>query len=421
MKSFVSKAQMFYERERDERSKKSKDNFDAEEFGTPNITVVGVGGSGNNTVNRLKNIGVDGVTTIAVNTDKQHLQMVSADKKVLIGRSLTKGLGAGGYPEMGRKAAELARGTLEDLLKSSDMVFICGGMGGGTGTGAAPVIAEIAKKQGAIVVGMVQTPFRVEKARTWKAEEGLEELRKRADTVVVLDNNKLVEYVPNLTIEQAFSVMDQLVSETIKGVTNTITQPSLMNIDFADVKAVMGEGGVAVMLVGESKSQTKADDVVKDCLNHPLLEVDYRGATGALIHISGGADLTIKEAEEIVQNLTFEIDNRANVIWGARINQDHQNEGIVRVMALMTGVSSPNILSREEEYEKEVVDKPIEEITHSHSSHHPYYRQTSPQQVKASSGNTSKIVYGNPGNSSKKYKMKPIKKTVLGLGIIDSL
>jgi len=345
MKSFVSKAQMFYEKEKSERTT-TRDNFDIEEFGTPKIVVVGCGGSGNNTISRLKNIGVDGVTTIAVNTDKQHLLITRADKKVLIGRSLTKGLGAGGYPEVGRKAAELARGTLEDLLKDADMVFVCGGMGGGTGTGSAPVIAEVAKKQGAIVIGMVQTPFRVEKARVVKAEEGLEALREEADTVVVLDNNKLIEYVPNLPIEQAFSVMDQLVSETIKGVSDTITQPSLMNIDFADVKAVMGEGGVAVMLVGESKSQSKAKDVVRDCLNHPLLEVDYRGATGALIHISGGPDLSIKEAEEIVNNLTFEIDQRANVIWGARINKN--SEGVVRVMAIMTGVRSPNVLSNEE-------------------------------------------------------------------------
>jgi cell division protein FtsZ len=284
--------------------------------------------------------------TIAVNTDKQHLLIVRADKKVLIGRSLTKGLGAGGYVDIGRKAAELARGTFEELLKDADMVFICAGMGGGTGTGASPIIAEVAKKQGAIVIGMVQTPFRVERARIWKAEEGLEELRKQADTVVVLDNNKLLEYVPNLPIEQAFSVMDQLVAETIRGISTTITQPSLMNVDFADVKAVMEYGGVAAMLVGESKSQSKSKDAVRDCLNHPLLEVDYRGATGALIHIAGGPDLTIKEAEEIVENLTFEIDPKANVIWGARIEKEF--EGIVKVMAIMTGVKSPNILSQDE-------------------------------------------------------------------------
>ncbi|AEA47489.1 cell division protein FtsZ [Archaeoglobus veneficus] len=355
MKSFVSKAQAFYEKERANR----RENFDIEEFGMPKIVVVGCGGSGNNTVNRLKNIGVDGVTTIAINTDKQHLMMIKADKKVLIGRSLTKGLGAGGYPEIGRKAAELARGTFEELLSGADLVFVCAGMGGGTGTGSAPVVAEIAKKQGAIVIGMVQTPFRVERARILKAEEGLEELRKHADTVVVLDNNKLLEYVPNLPIEQAFSVMDQLVAETIKGISDTITKPSLMNIDFADVRAVMGHGGVAVMLVGEAKSQNKAKEVVRDCLNHPLLDVDYRGATGALIHISGGPDLTIKEAEEIVENLTFEIDAGANVIWGARI--ERELEGIVKVMAIMTGVQSPNILACEEELET-VEEKPVEKV-----------------------------------------------------------
>lgn len=333
MKSFIRDAQEYYRRELENR----RDNFSVEEFGTPNIVVVGCGGSGNNTINRLKNIGIEGVTTIAINTDRQHLEIIKADKKVLIGRSLTKGLGAGGYPEIGRKAAELARGVLEDLLRDANMVFICAGLGGGTGTGSAPVVAEIAKKQGAIVIGMVQMPFSVERARIGKAKEGLDELKKHCDTVIVLDNNKLLEYVPNLPIEQAFSVMDQIIAETIKGIVDTITKPSLMNIDFADVRAIMGHGGVAVMLVGEAKSQNKAQEVVRDCLSHPLLEVDYRGATGALIHITGGADLSIKEAEEIVRNLTFEISDNAMVIWGARVDKDF--EGIVRVTAIMTGVN----------------------------------------------------------------------------------
>ncbi|AKG90996.1 cell division protein FtsZ [Geoglobus ahangari] len=344
MKSFIREAQEYYRKELQSRM----DNFSFEEFGTPNIIVVGCGGSGNNTVNRLKNLGVDGVTTIAINTDRQHLEMIKADKKVLIGRSITKGLGAGGYPEIGRKAAELARGTLEELLAGANLVFVCAGLGGGTGTGSAPVVAEIAKKQGAIVIGMVQTPFKVERARIGKAMEGLEELKKHADTVIVLDNNKLLEYVPNLPIEQAFSVMDQIVAETIKGIVDTITKPSLMNIDFADVRAIMEHGGVAVMLVGEAKSQNKASEVVRDCLSHPLLEVDYRGATGALIHITGGPDLTIKEAEEIVNNLTFEISDNAMVIWGARISKEF--EGIVRVTAIMTGVSPERIFNVEEEY-----------------------------------------------------------------------
>ena len=343
MKLFIKEAQEFYRREMETR----RDNFSIEEFGTPNIVVVGCGGSGNNTINRLKNIGVDGVTTIAINTDRQHLEMIKADKKVLIGRSITKGLGAGGYPEIGRKAAELARGVLEELLAGANLVFVCAGLGGGTGTGSAPVVAEIAKKQGAIVIGMVQTPFKMERARIDKAKEGLKELKEYTDTVIVLDNNKLVEYVPNLPIEQAFSVMDQIISETIKGITDTITKPSLMNIDFADVRAIMEHGGVAVMLVGEAKSQNKASDVVRECLSHPLLEVDYTGATGALIYINGGPDLTIKEAEEIVKDLTFEISDNAMVIWGARISKEF--EGIVRVTAIMTGVNPRRIFKEEEE------------------------------------------------------------------------
>ena len=343
MKSFIKDAQEYYRKELENR-RDSK----IEEFTKPNIIVVGCGGSGNNTVNRLKNLGVDGVTTIAVNTDRQHLEMVNADIKVLIGRSLTKGLGAGGDPDIGRKAAELARGKLEELLSGAHMVFVCAGLGGGTGTGSVAVIAEIAKNQGAIVIGMVQTPFKVERARIGKAMEGLKELRKKADTVIVLDNNKLLEYVPNLPIEQAFSVMDQIIAETIKGITDTITKPSLMNIDFADVRAVMNHGGIAVMLVGEAKAQNKAEEVVRDCLSHPLLEVDYRGATGALIHICGGPDLTIKEAEAIVENLTFEISDNAMVIWGARISKEF--EGMVRVTAIMTGVNPKRVEEIDEFY-----------------------------------------------------------------------
>lgn len=331
MKSIVSKAQMFLEQDRMSRA-----GEEIKDFEMPKIVVVGCGGSGNNTIDRLSKMEVKSATTIAINTDKQHLLRTKADKRVLIGRSLTRGLGAGGYPEIGRKAAELARSVLEDLLHDSDMVFVCAGLGGGTGTGSAPVVAEVAKKQGAIVIGFVQMPFKVERARIGKAIEGLNELKEVCDTVVVLDNNKLLEYYPHLPIDAAFSVMDQVVSETIKGIADTITIPSLVNIDFADLKAIMGHGGVAVMLVGEAKAQDKATAVVRDCLSHPLLDVDYRGATGALVHISGGHDLTLKEAEEIIRNLTFEIDDHANVIWGARISKEF--EGFVRVVAIMTGI-----------------------------------------------------------------------------------
>ncbi len=338
MQSIIEEALKYAEKERVQ----TEDIEDFEEFGQPRIVIMGCGGAGNNTVNRLFSMGVEGAETMALNTDKQHLDAIKADKKVLVGKSLTKGLGAGGDPDVGKRAAELARGTLEDLLRDTDLVFLTAGMGGGTGTGAAPVVAEVARKQGAIVVGMVSTPFRVERARMVLAEEGLEDLRDAVDTVIVLDNNRLLEYVPNLPIEQAFSVMDQLIAETVKGISETITQPSLINLDFADIKTVMSCGGVAVMLVGETKGQDKSEGVVRAALSHPLLDVDYRGAAGALIHITGGPDLTLSDAENIAQQITYELDPRANVIWGSRINPDF--EGKVRVMAIMTGVQSAQVL-----------------------------------------------------------------------------
>ncbi len=310
--------------------------------GQPRIVIVGCGGAGNNTINRLYHMKVKGAETIAVNTDKQHLEMIQADKRVLVGKSLTKGLGAGGFPDVGKRAAEMARTTLEGLLQDADLVFVTAGMGGGTGTGVAPVVAQIAKEQGAIVVGMVSYPFQVEKARLIRAEEGLESLSKSADSVIVLDNNRLMSFVPNLPLGQAFSVMDQLIAETVKGISETITEPSLINIDYADVRAIMSKGGVAVMLVGESKQQNKSESVVHECLNHPLLDIDYRGATGSLIHITGGSDLTLSDAEDIASTLTYELDPHADVIWGARINSEF--EGKVRVMAIMTGVKSAQII-----------------------------------------------------------------------------
>ena len=317
---------------------------DSELLGTPRIMIVGCGGAGNNTSTRMHDIGIDGVDIIAINTDKQDLDRCRADKKILVGKSITRGLGAGGDPDVGRRAAELARGTLSEVLADSDLVFVTAGMGGGTGTGVAPVVADIARECGAIVVGMVSTPFHVERARAIKAEAGIQELSDAAHTVIALDNNRLLNYVPNLPMKQAFSVMDQLISETVKGISDTITKDSLINLDYADMRTVMNCGGVAVMLFGESKTRDKSSDVVRSALNHPLLDVDYRGATGCLVHITGGPDLTLKEAEEIASSLTYELGPHANVIWGARIEEEY--EGGVRVMAIMTGVESAQILGQ---------------------------------------------------------------------------
>ncbi|MFC6736416.1 cell division protein FtsZ, partial [Halolamina salina] len=327
--------------EAEQRSMQDIDTDD-DEFGDPRIVIVGAGGAGNNTINRLYNIGVEGAETIAINTDKQHLKMIEADTKILVGKSLTQGLGAGGDPEMGERATEMAQGTIKEVLGDADLVFVTAGMGGGTGTGAAPVVSNIAKEQGAIVVGMVSTPFNVERARTVKAEEGLERLRDEADSIIVLDNNRLLDYVPNLPIGKAFSVMDQIIAETVKGISETITQPSLINLDYADMSTIMNQGGVAVMLVGETQDSNKTDEVVNDAMNHPLLDVDYRGATGGLVHITGGPDLTLKEAEGIADSITERLEASANVIWGARIQEEYK--GKVRVMAIMTGVQSAQVL-----------------------------------------------------------------------------
>jgi cell division protein FtsZ len=353
MQSLIDEAVKNAELEKTDTKATEADDF----IGAPRILVVGCGGAGNNTVNRLYHMGIAGAETIAINTDKQHLDMIQAGKRVLIGKSLTKGLGAGGYPDIGKRAAEMARPTLESLMESADLVFVTAGMGGGTGTGSAPVIAQIAKDQGAIVVGMVSYPFQVEKARLLRAEEGLEGLAKAADSVIVLDNNRLLSYVPNLPIGQAFSVMDQLIAETVKGISETITEPSLIQLDYADVRAIMSKGGVAVMLVGESKQQNKAESVVHECLNHPLLDIDYRGATGSLIHITGGNDLTLADAEEIASSLTYELDPHADVIWGARIRNEF--EGKVRVMAIMTGVRSAQVLGPYAETAAKVTHAPV--------------------------------------------------------------
>ena len=335
MQGFVQDA---IEREEEEQ----RDADDDDSFGDPRIVIVGAGGAGNNTVNRLYNIGVDGAETVAINTDRQHLEMIEADTKILVGKSLTNGLGAGGDPNMGERATEMAQGTIKEVLGEADLVFVTAGMGGGTGTGAAPVVSKIAKEQGAIVVGMVSTPFNVERARTVKAEEGLERLRNEADSIIVLDNNRLLDYVPNLPIGKAFSVMDQIIAETVKGISETITQPSLINLDYADMTSIMNQGGVAVMLVGETQDKNKTEEVVKDAMNHPLLDVDYRGASGGLVHITGGPDLTLQEAEGIAQNITDRLEASANVIWGARIQEEYK--GKVRVMAIMTGVKSAQVL-----------------------------------------------------------------------------
>ncbi|MFH0971550.1 MAG: cell division protein FtsZ [Candidatus Micrarchaeota archaeon] len=324
----------------------------SEEFEHIRISVIGVGGGGNNTVNRLKRLGVKGAELIACNTDRQHLNIVEEGvKKFLIGKSITKGLGAGGYPEVGAKCAEMDREEIRRALSGSHLVFICAGMGGGTGTGAAPIIAEVAKEMGAIVVAMVTYPFALERARVTKAEDGINRLRNTADSVIILDNNRLVQIVPNLPMNQAFLVADEILAKAIGGLVFTITQPSLVNIDFADVRSIMGQGDVGMIAVGSGKGPNKVDDAVEGVMKNRLLDVDFAGAKGALIHIAGGADLTLGDAIRAGERITETMDAKASVKWGARLLPDF--DGKLEIVAIVTGVTSANIVGRDVTKKKE--------------------------------------------------------------------
>lgn len=331
-----------------------RDSSNLEEFGSEQIKIVtvGVGGAGNNTINRLIRAGIKGCNLLAVNTDKQHLNMIDEKaKKILIGKTLTKGLGAGGYPEIGTKAAEIDRPMLEKELSGAHLVFICAGMGGGTGTGAAPVIAEIAKEQGAITVAMVTYPFNLERARRVKADEGINKLRRVTDSVIILDNNRLVKIVPNLPMNEAFSVADEILAKAIGGLVWTITQPSLINIDFADVRSIMGGGGVGFIAVGEGKGTDKVTSAAEGVLKNRLLDVDFEGATGALIHISGGSDLTLGDAIKAGEIVTERMDPHANVKWGARLMPGYDAK--IEIVAIVTGVKGASIMGKPFEEEKQ--------------------------------------------------------------------
>lgn len=315
--------------------------------GKARISVMGTGGAGCNSITRLMEMGgVKGAKTVIANTDMQHLESSKADNKILMGYNITEGLGAGGYPKIGREAAEASKKELRKMLKDAHLVFLTCGLGGGTGTGSIPAIARMAKKEGAIVVATVTTPFDLEKARIAKAEEGLINLREEADTVIVIDNNKLTDYYPNLPINKAFSKADELIASMIKGITETITVPSLMNLDFADVKTIMNQGGVAMIGVGESESGNEVKDAVAKAMKHPLLDVNYEGANGALIHVTGGPDMTLNQVTEAGEMISDSLDSSAQIIWGARV--DPTMEDKIQVMSIVTGVHSPNIIGKDQ-------------------------------------------------------------------------
>ncbi|MBD3263422.1 cell division protein FtsZ [Candidatus Woesearchaeota archaeon] len=314
------------------------------------IVIVGAGGAGNNMTARLVQMGINGATTLAVNTDAKHLAVTNADQKLLLGKEVTRGLGAGGYPDVGRKAAQESERDLKKALEGADMVYLLAGLGGGTGTGSLPVISKIAKEMGAISIACVTMPFKIEGARIRKAEDGLYQLRQVCDTAIVLENDKLLKVAGERPLSEAFGVADELIATTVKGVTETISTPSLVNLDYADVKAIMHSGGVAAVGFGESNNRSRAEEAISKALQNPLLEVDYTGGSGALIHITGGDDLKLDETNTVGEYVSKLLDPDAQVIWGARI--DPEFTGKLRVITIITGVKSPYILGPVERQEE---------------------------------------------------------------------
>lgn len=306
------------------------------------IKVVGCGGAGNNTINRISEVGIAGSETIAINTDAQDLLYTNANSKILIGKEITGGLGAGSIPQVGEEAARESEHDIRTKLQGADMIFITCGLGGGTGTGSSPVVGEVAKKLGSLTVAIVTVPFSMEGQRRYEnAIIGLEKLESIVDTLIVIPNDKLLELAPDLPLHTAFKVADEILTNAVKGIAELVTKTGLVNLDFADIRAVMGKGGVAMIGVGESDTENRSMEAVEKAISNPLLDVDISGANGALINVSGGPDMTLDEARRVVETVSERLDEDARIIWGAQISEDLEHT--IRAMLIVTGVSSPQI------------------------------------------------------------------------------
>jgi cell division protein FtsZ len=308
------------------------------------IKVLGIGGGGGNSVSRMREIGIKGCELITLNTDAQDLLYTNVDTKILIGRELTHGLGAGSNPRVGEEAARESEQEIRKKLANSDMVFITCGLGGGTGTGAAPVVAEIAKKQGALTVGVVTLPFTVEgQKRLENAQTGLERMEAITDTLIVIPNDKLLELAPELPLHTAFKVADEILTNAVKGIAELITSSGLVNLDFADIKTVMTNGGASLIGIGESdSSQDRATEAVNRAINNPLLNVDIKSAKGALVNVIGGPDMSLGEYKVVMETIGNKIPSDSKIISGAKISEDMEKS--IKVMLIITGVQSSQIL-----------------------------------------------------------------------------
>jgi len=301
------------------------------------IKVVGVGGGGTNAVNRMVDVGLSGVEFIAVNTDAQALLMADADVKIQIGAQATRGLGAGADPEIGLAAAQESRDELKEALKGADMVFITAGEGGGTGTGGAPVVAELGQEIGALTVGVVTRPFAFEgRKRADQAERGIDELRDRVDTLIVIENDRLLQVVERQTsVVEAFGMADDILRQGVQGITDLITEPGLVNLDFADVRTIMRDAGSALMGIGSASGENRAAEAARSAVSSPLLEASIEGATGILLNVTGGSDIGLFEVNEAAEVVTGAADQNANVIFGAVIDSSLREE--VQVTVIATG------------------------------------------------------------------------------------
>jgi len=306
------------------------------------IRVIGVGGGGCNTIQRMHEVGIKGAETYAVNTDAQDLLTTEADKKMLVGRETTRGLGSGSDPSVGEASARESLDELMEMLGDSDLLFITCGMGGGTGTGASPIIAEIGKEIKCLTIAIVTLPFTVEgKRRAENALEGLSRLRENTDTVIVIPNDKILEIAPDLPVNAAFKVADEVLTNAVKGITEMVTKPGLINLDFADLRTILRRGGAAMIGLGESQSEEASDaralEAVENALTSPLLDVDISNAKRALVNVVGGADMTLREAEMIVETVSSKIDADAHIIWGAMVDKNLPKNRIQAMVVVAGG------------------------------------------------------------------------------------
>ncbi len=314
------------------------------------IKVVGSGGGGCNTINRIAELGIEGAELIAINTDAQDLLYTYADKKVLIGKNTTKGLGAGSNPKIGEQAAREQLEEIKEAIGDADLVFLTAGLGGGTGSGSLPVIAELLNKENILTICFVTLPFKMEGKHRWEnAMESLSKLEGKVDTLIIIPNDKLLELAPNLPINLAFKVADELLANAIKNITEMVNKTGLVNVDFADLKAIMKEGGIGLIGFGEADGQNRAKDVVEKALNNPLIDANPKEAKKALVHILGGADFKLQEADEILKNIQNALEEDSQLIWGAHI--DPSLEEKLKVMIILTGLSTKYL--EENYYKKE--------------------------------------------------------------------